>query len=114
MRGAITRWNYLLLLEVLRLAPCLDMRNTLVMKPAEQTPPTALALAYLVKEGRFPAGLFNVIRGHGPGVELLHLRRTALTGTIQIDNPILREAAATVKRFSLELKSSLIVMLDAR
>lgn len=118
--GAITPWNYPILMAAIKIAPCLVMGNTLVLKPAEQTPLTALALAALVKEAGFPAGVFNVIPGFGPtaGQPLVQhptVRKITFTGSTEIGKLIQREAAGTVKRVSLELggKSPLIIFPDA-
>lgn len=118
--GAITPWNYPILMVSVKLAPCLAMGNTLVLKPAEQTPLTALALAALVKEAGFPAGVFNVVPGFGPSagqplVQHPDVRKITFTGSTVIGKLIQREAAATVKRVSLELggKSPLIIFADA-
>lgn len=118
--GAITPWNYPVMLEAIKLAPCLAMGNTMVLKPAEQTPLTALVLASLVKEAGFPPGVFNVIPGMGPGagqplVQHPDVNKISFTGSTEIGKLIQREAAATVKRVTLELggKSPLIVLPDA-
>lgn len=118
--GAITPWNYPILMVSVKLAPCLAMGNTLVLKPAEQTPLTALALAGLVKEAGFPAGVFNVVPGFGPSagqplVQHPTVRKVTFTGSTVVGKLIQREAAANVKRVSLELggKSPLIIFADA-
>lgn len=118
--GAITPWNYPMLMAAVKLAPCLAMGNTLVLKPAEQTPLTALVLASLVKEAGFPAGVFNVLPGFGPsaGQPLVQhplINKITFTGSTIVGKLIQREAANTVKRVSLELggKSPLIVFPDA-
>lgn len=118
--GAITPWNYPLMLVVIKLGPCLAMGNTMVLKPAEQTPLTALALAALVKEVGFPPGVFNVVTGFGPDagqplVQHEDVSKITFTGSTLVGKLIQREAAATVKRVSLELggKSPLIICADA-
>jgi len=118
--GAITPWNYPILMAAIKIAPCLAMGNTLVLKPAEQTPLTTLALAALVKEAGFPPGVLNVVPGFGPtaGQQLVQhplVRKITFTGSTVVGKLIQREAAATVKRVSLELggKSPLIVFPDA-
>lgn len=118
--GAITPWNYPILMAAVKIAPCLAMGNTLVLKPAEQTPLTALALAALVKEAGFPPGVFNVVPGFGPsaGQPLVQhplVRKITFTGSTVVGKLIQREAAGTVKRVSLELggKSPLIIFKDA-
>lgn len=118
--GAITPWNYPILMAVIKIAPCLVTGNTLVLKPAEQTPLTALALAALIKEAKFPPGVFNVVPGFGPtaGQPLVQhpiVRKITFTGSTVVGKLIQREAASTVKRVSLELggKSPLIIFPDA-
>lgn len=117
--GAITPWNYPILMAAIKIAPCLAMGNTLVLKPAEQTPLTALAIAALVKEAGFPAGVFNVVPGYGPTagqplVEHPKVRKITFTGSTVVGKLIQRLAASTLKRVSLELggKSPLIVFPD--
>jgi len=117
--GAITPWNYPILMAVVKIAPCLATGNTLVLKPAEQTPLTALALAALSKEAGFPAGVLNVVPGFGPtaGQPLVQhqlVRKITFTGSTEIGKLIQREASHTVKRVSLELggKSPLIIYPD--
>lgn len=118
--GAITPWNYPILMAAVKIAPCLAMGNTLVLKPAEQTPLTALAIAALVREAGFPKGVFNVVPGFGPTagqplVEHPLVRKITFTGSTQIGKLIQQVASKTVKRVSLELggKSALIVFPDA-
>lgn len=118
--GAITPWNYPILMAAVKLAPCLAMGNTLVLKPAEQSPLTALALAALVKEAGFPAGVFNVVPGFGPttGQPLVQhpkVRKITFTGSTVVGKLIQRESASNLKRVSLELggKSPLIIFPDA-
>lgn len=118
--GAITPWNYPMLMAAVKLAPCLAMGNTLVLKPAEQTPLTALALAALTVEAGFPAGVFNVVPGFGPSagqplVQHPKVRKITFTGSTVVGKLIQREAAANLKRVSLELggKSPLIIFPDA-
>lgn len=118
--GAIIPWNYPILMAAVKLAPCLAMGNTLVIKPAEQTPLTALAIAALVKEAGFPAGVLNVVPGFGPtaGQPLVQhalVRKITFTGSTEVGKLVQREAAGLVKRVSLELggKSPLIIFPDA-
>lgn len=118
--GAITPWNYPIELAILKLAPCLAMGNTMILKPAEQTPLTALVIASLVKAVGFPAGVFNVVPGFGPGagqplVQHPDVNKITFTGSTSIGKLIQREASGTVKRVSLELggKSPLIILADA-
>ena len=118
--GAITPWNYPILMAIVKIAPCLVTGNTLVLKPAEQTPLTALAIAALVKEAGFPAGVLNVVPGFGPTagqplVQHPEVRKITFTGSTIVGKLIQREASCNVKRVSLELggKSPLIVFADA-
>lgn len=118
--GAITPWNYPIELAAVKIAPCLAMGNTMVLKPAEQTPLTTLALAALAKEAGFPAGVLNVVPGFGPTtgqplVEHPAVRKVTFTGSTVVGKLIQRESAATLKRVSLELggKSPLIIFPDA-
>jgi acyl-CoA reductase-like NAD-dependent aldehyde dehydrogenase len=118
--GAIVPWNYPLLLAVWKIAPALACGNTVVLKPAEETPLTALKLGELAKHSGFPAGALNVVPGYGetagaalvrhPGVD-----KIAFTGSTEVGKRVMREAAATLKTISLELggKSPQIVFEDA-
>ena len=118
--GAIVPWNFPMSLAAWKIGPALACGNTMVLKPAEQTPFTALRLAELALEAGFPAGAFNCVSGYGaeagaalvrhPGVD-----KIAFTGSTEVGREIMREAAATVKKVSLELggKSPNIVFADA-
>ncbi|RWS00478.1 Retinal dehydrogenase 1-like protein, partial [Dinothrombium tinctorium] len=66
--GLILSWNFPIMLSVMKIGPVLACGNTIVFKPAEQTPLTALYLASLIKEAGFPAGVFNCVPGYGPTV----------------------------------------------
>lgn len=118
--GAITPWNYPIELACIKIAPAIAMGNTVVLKPAEQTPLTALYLAALAKEAGFPPGVINVIPGFGPtaGQPLVQhpdVRMITFTGSTEVGRLIQREAANDIKRVSLELggKSPLIIFPDA-
>lgn len=118
--GAITPWNYPILIAATKIGPCLAMGNTLVFKPAEQTPLTTLAMAALVKEAGFPPGVFNVVSGFGeeaglPLVKHPKVRKITFTGSTVVGKLIQREATGNLKRVSLELggKSPLIIFPDA-
>jgi len=118
--GCITPWNFPLNLASWKVAPALACGNTVVLKPAEETPLTALFLAELAAEAGFPAGVLNVVPGFGedagaalvahPGVDAV-----SFTGSTEVGRIIAREAAATLKKVSLELggKSPNIVFADA-
>jgi acyl-CoA reductase-like NAD-dependent aldehyde dehydrogenase len=118
--GAITPWNFPLVMATWKVAPALACGNTVVLKPAEQTPLTALELAAIAQEVGFPAGVLNVVPGLGeragaalvkhPGVD-----KIAFTGSTAVGKQIMREAAESLKKVSLELggKSPNIVFDDA-
>lgn len=117
--GAIVAWNFPLLLASWKLGPALAIGNTVVLKPAEQTPLTALRLGQLAQEAGFPPGVLNIITG-GPetGRELVKhpgVDKLAFTGSTLVGKEIMRSAADTMKRVSLELggKSPNIVFADS-
>src|SRR4051794_9527491 len=117
--GAITAWNFPLLLASWKLAPALACGNTVVIKPAEQTPLTMLRFAELAMEAGLPAGVLNVITG-GPeaGKALVQhsgVDKVAFTGSTIVGKDIMRSAADTLKRVTLELggKSPNIVFADS-
>jgi acyl-CoA reductase-like NAD-dependent aldehyde dehydrogenase len=118
--GQIIPWNFPLLMASWKLAPALCCGNTCVLKPAEQTPLTALRLAELIREAGFPDGVVNVLPGFGPtagGAIVRHrgVDKIAFTGSTEVGRIIQREAAGTLKSVSLELggKSPNIVFADA-
>jgi aldehyde dehydrogenase (NAD+) len=118
--GGITAWNFPLLLASWKLAPALATGNTLVIKPAEQTPLTALRLGELCLEAGIPEGVVNVVPGFGPtaGAALVRhpdVDKISFTGEYITGQTIMREAAGTLKRVSLELggKSPNIVFADS-
>jgi acyl-CoA reductase-like NAD-dependent aldehyde dehydrogenase len=118
--GCITPWNFPLSLAAWKVAPALACGNAVILKPAEQTPLTALRLGELAAEVGFPAGVLNVVPGFGdsagaalvrhPGVDAI-----AFTGSTEVGRIVMREAAETLKKVSLELggKSPNIVLADA-
>ncbi len=118
--GAIVPWNFPFLLASWKIAPALAAGNTIVLKPASLTPLTALRFAELTQEAGLPEGVFNVVPGPGgkagmalvrhPGVD-----KVAFTGSTEVGKGIMREAAGSLKRVSLELggKSPNIVLADA-
>jgi aldehyde dehydrogenase (NAD+) len=117
--GLIVPWNFPLLLASWKLGPALACGNTLVLKPAEQTPLTALRLGELVIEAGFPAGVINILTG-GPEtgraiVEHPGIDKIAFTGSTAVGKEIMRSAADTLKRVTLELggKSPNIVFADS-
>jgi betaine-aldehyde dehydrogenase len=118
--GQIVPWNYPLLMASWKLAPAICAGCTMVLKPAEQTPLTALALASSFADAGLPPGVVNVVTGVGevagaaivehPGVD-----KIAFTGSADVGKTIMRAAAATLKKISLELggKSPNIFFADA-
>jgi aldehyde dehydrogenase (NAD+)/phenylacetaldehyde dehydrogenase len=118
--GAIIPWNFPLLMAVWKIAPALACGNTVVLKPAEQTPLSALELAAIGAEAGLPPGVLNVVTGFGEtaGAALVahaDVDKIAFTGSTAVGRIIMREAAGTLKKISLELggKSPNIVLADA-
>jgi aldehyde dehydrogenase (NAD+) len=117
--GQIIPWNFPLLMFAWKVAPALAAGNTVVIKPAENTPLTALALAELVMEVGLPAGVLNVVNG-GPStgqliVEHKGIDKIAFTGSTEVGRIIRKATAHTHKKLSLELggKSPFVVFDDA-
>ncbi|MSR36089.1 MAG: aldehyde dehydrogenase family protein [Gemmatimonadetes bacterium] len=118
--GCIIPWNFPLSMAVWKAAPALACGNTVVLKPAEQTPLSALRLGELAGEAGFPPGVLNVVPGFGetagaalvrhPGVDAI-----SFTGSTEVGRVVMRDAAETLKKVSLELggKSPNIVFADA-
>ena len=116
----IIPWNFPLVMAAWKLAPALAVGCTCVLKPAEQTPLTALRLGELIIEAGFPPGVVNILTGYGettgaalvkhPGVD-----KIAFTGSTAVGKLINKQATDTLKRVSLELggKSPVIVLPDA-
>ncbi len=118
--GQIIPWNFPLLMVAWKWGPALATGNTIVMKPAEQTPLSCLRLAELALEAGFPPGVINVVPGYGPtaGAALVkhpQVDKIAFTGEGLTAKIIMREAADTLKRLTFELggKSPNIVFADA-
>jgi aldehyde dehydrogenase (NAD+) len=119
--GQIIPWNFPLLMQAWKLAPALATGNTVVMKPAELTPLTALRVAELITEAGFPDGVVNMLPGYGPtagGAIARHMDidKVAFTGSTEVGHLIMEAAAQTnLKRVTLELggKSPNIVFADA-
>jgi len=116
----IIPWNFPLSMSAWKLGPALAAGCTSILKPAEQTPLTALRLAELVAEAGFPAGVVNVLTGYGhtAGAALAAhsgVDKVAFTGSTEVGRRIVQAAAGNLKRVSLELggKSPNIVMPDA-
>jgi 1-pyrroline dehydrogenase len=117
--GQIAPWNYPLMMAVWKIAPALAAGNTIVLKPSEQTPLTALMLAEYIDE-IFPAGVVNVVTGDGEPVGagiVRHpdVRMVSLTGDVATGREVAKAAAETLKRVHLELggKAPVIVFDDA-
>jgi len=117
--GQIIPWNFPLLMLAWKIAPALATGNTVVLKPAELTPLTALAFAELCQEADLPAGVVNIVTGDGSTGEALvnhpDVDKIAFTGSTEVGRAIRSATAATHKRLSLELggKSPYIVFEDA-
>jgi aldehyde dehydrogenase (NAD+) len=119
--GQIIPWNFPLLMQAWKLGPALATGNTVVMKPAEQTPLTALRVGELILEAGFPEGVVNLLPGYGPtagGAIARHMDvdKVAFTGSTEVGHLIMEAAAQTnLKRVTLELggKSPNIVFADA-
>jgi len=117
--GLIVPWNFPLLLASWKLGPALACGNTVVLKPAEQTPLTALRMGELALEAGIPAGVLNIITG-GPEVgraivQHPQIDKIAFTGSTAVGKEIMKGAADSLKRVTLELggKSPNIVFADA-
>jgi phenylacetaldehyde dehydrogenase len=117
--GLIVPWNFPLMMAVSKMAPALAAGCTIILKPAEQTPLTAIRLGELVQEVGFPDGVINIVTGFGetgaaivehPGVD-----KVSFTGSTEVGKIILGAARGNLKRVTLELggKSPVIVFPDA-
>src|SRR5438105_7285830 len=118
--GQIIPWNFPLLMAAWKLGPALACGNTSVLKPAEQTPLTALRLGELLLEAGLPDGVVNIVPGFGETAGRAIVRhpmvdKIAFTGSTEVGKEIHRETSATLKRVSLELggKSPNIIFSDA-
>jgi betaine-aldehyde dehydrogenase len=118
--GLITPWNFPLTIASWKLAPALAAGNTVVLKPAELTPLSALRFAELARESGLPDGVVNVVVGPGRScgqrlVEHPDVAKIAFTGSTEVGRAIAAGAAETIKRVTLELggKSANIVFADA-
>ncbi|XP_050770298.1 aldehyde dehydrogenase 1A1-like [Gymnogyps californianus] len=119
--GQIIPWNFPLVMFVWKIAPALCCGNTVVVKPAEQTPLTALYMGSLIKEAGFPPGVVNIVPGFGPtaGAAISYhmgVDKVAFTGSTRVGK-LIKEAAgkSNLKRVTLELggKSPNIIFADA-
>jgi len=118
--GQIIPWNFPLLMAAWKLGPALSCGNTVILKPAEQTPLTALRLGELILEAGLPEGVVNIVTGFGPGAgssiaEHPGIDKVAFTGSTEVGKLILKASAGNLKRVSLELggKSPNIIFPDA-
>lgn len=117
--GQIIPWNFPLLMLAWKIAPALAMGNTLVLKPAEQTPLTAMLFAHLCEQAGVPAGVVNIVNGAGNTGALLaaheDIDKVAFTGSTPVGKAIRQVTAGQGKKLSLELggKSAFIVFEDA-
>jgi acyl-CoA reductase-like NAD-dependent aldehyde dehydrogenase len=118
--GLIVPWNFPLNISSWKLGPALACGNTVVLKPAELTPMSALRLSELVLEAGFPEGVVNVLVGKGSVVgnrlvEHPDVAKIGFTGSTEVGRTVMQGAAATIKRVTLELggKSANVVFADA-
>jgi phenylacetaldehyde dehydrogenase len=118
--GAITPWNAPFLMAVNKIAPALAVGCTVVLKPAELTPVTAIRLAQLIEAVGFPPGVVNVVTGFGHTagqalVDHADVNKISFTGSTRVGKSILAAAAGNLKRVTLELggKSPVVIFPDA-
>ena len=118
--GQIIPWNFPLLMAAWKIAPALACGNTVVLKPAEQTPLTALRLGEICQEAGLPDGVLNIVQGYGPTAgaalaEHMDVDKIAFTGAHTTGRIIMQAASKNLKRISLELggKSPNIVFADS-
>ncbi|RDV00488.1 NAD-dependent succinate-semialdehyde dehydrogenase [Trinickia dinghuensis] len=118
--GAITPWNFPLAMVTRKAGPALAAGCTMVLKPSEETPLSALALAVLAKQAGVPPGVFNVVSGDAPAIgdtmmASKAIRKISFTGSTRVGKLLMRAAADSVKKVSLELggNAPFIVFDDA-
>jgi acyl-CoA reductase-like NAD-dependent aldehyde dehydrogenase len=118
--GQIIPWNFPLLMASWKIAPALACGNVVILKPAEQTPLTAIRLGELICEAGLPEGVVQIITGFGPGAgsaiaEHPDVDKVAFTGSTEVGKLILQASTGNLKRVSLELggKSPNIIFPDA-
>ncbi|MBP6313297.1 MAG: aldehyde dehydrogenase family protein, partial [Flavobacteriales bacterium] len=117
--GQVIPWNFPLLMASWKLAPALACGNTVVLKPAETTPLTALLLAELIQEAELPEGVVNIVTGAGAtGAAVVNhpdVNKVAFTGSTGVGKLIQRSTAGTGKKLTLELggKAANIIFADA-
>jgi succinate-semialdehyde dehydrogenase/glutarate-semialdehyde dehydrogenase len=121
--AAITPWNFPAAMITRKVAPALAAGCTVVVKPAEQTPLTALALAELAQRAGFPPGVFNVVTGSASSAPMIGgeltgnpiVRKLSFTGSTEVGRLLMAQCAPTIKKLSLELggNAPLIIFDDA-
>jgi aldehyde dehydrogenase (NAD+)/betaine-aldehyde dehydrogenase len=117
--GLMVPWNFPLMIAAWKIAPALACGNTVIVKPAEQTPLTALRLGELIAEAGVPPGVVNVVTGGPPAGRALTAHagvdKVSFTGSTEVGREIVGAAAGNLKRVSLELggKSPVVVFADA-
>src|SRR5271154_692414 len=118
--GQIIPWNFPLLMAAWKIAPALACGNVVILKPAEQTPLTAIRLGELICEAGLPEGVVQIVTGFGPGAgssiaEHPDIDKVAFTGSTEVGKLILQASAGNLKRVSLELggKSPNIIFRDS-
>ncbi len=117
--GQIIPWNFPLLMAAWKIAPALACGNTVVLKPAETTPLTALKLAELIADADLPPGVVNIVTGAGDtgGAIVQHpgIDKIAFTGSTQVGRSIMRTLAGSRKKYTLELggKAANVIFADA-
>ena len=117
--GQVIPWNFPLLMAAWKLGPALATGNTVVLKPAETTPLTALKLAELIRDADLPAGVVNIVTGAGEtGAALVNhpdVDKVAFTGSTEVGKIIQKSLAASRKKYTLELggKAANIIFEDA-
>lgn len=117
--GQIIPWNFPLLMAAWKIAPALATGNTVVLKPAETTPLTALKLAEVIQEAELPAGVVNIVTGAGEtGAAIVNhpdVDKIAFTGSTEVGKIIQKAIAGSKKKFTLELggKAANIIFEDA-
>jgi aldehyde dehydrogenase (NAD+) len=117
--GQIIPWNFPLLMASWKIAPALACGNTVVLKPAETTPLTAMKLAEVIQDADLPPGVVNIVTGAGEtGAAIVnneHVDKIAFTGSTEVGRLIQRAIAGTGKKYTLELggKAANIIFADA-
>jgi len=117
--GQIIPWNFPLLMAAWKIAPALATGNTVVLKPAETTPLSAMKLAEIIQEAELPPGVVNIINGAGKTgralVEHPDIDKIAFTGSTEVGKIIMKSMAGTGKKYTLELggKAANIIFEDA-